>query len=302
MKSKNLKKGIMALSVFALVGAMSLGNTGTASANPGGGMSPEHNRIAMMRGLNLSDSQKEQIREIYKALRENNREKGKELHGRSRALDGDLSEKELAEMKTEMSEKVYEGMKAQYQVLQVLTPEQRAKMEEKIKQGPKDREEARQNRKNRYNKKLARELDLTQSQQEKLQKMKHDDREGRDGISFLAEKLDLTFSQKEKIQGILDKYKDKGKDHEKGREMGRKRMKDMHDLVSASSFDETKAKEMASGMAEEMVSRISERRVIAEEIMKVLDEDQKEEFKEMGRHFQQMGPFGAPSHGRPGRK
>lgn len=300
MKNNNLKRGIMALSVFALVGAMSLGNAGTASANPGGGMPPEHNRIAMMRGLDLSDSQKEQIREIYKELRENNREKGREFRDRSKAFDGDLSEKELAEMKTEMSEKMYEGMKAQYQVLQVLTPEQRAKMEEKIKQGPKDREEARQNRRDRYNEKLARELDLTQSQQEKLQKMKHDDREGRDGISFLAEKLDLTFSQKEKIQGILDK--DKGKDHEKGREMGRKRMKDMHDLVSASSFDETKAKAMASDAAEEMISRMSERKAMFEEIMKVLDEDQKAEFKEMGRHFQQMGPFGGPSHGRPGRK
>lgn len=292
MRRTYLKRGIMALTVFALVGAMSLGNAETSNADPRGRMFPDHNRLAMMRGLDLSDSQKEQIREIYRALRENKREKVRAAMD----FEGDIAEKDLAEIKTEISEMIYKGMEAQYQVFQVLTLEQRTTLEEKIKGNHENRKDITENRRNRFNEKLTRELDLTSNQQAKLRKMKFD-RDDRDGMHFLEEKLDLTYSQKEKITSILEKHRDDNR----GLEISRQRFRDLRDLAAASTFDEAKAKKLASDMADEMVSRIRERNAMNAEIMKVLNEDQKEEFKEIREHFEGRQPFGAPFHGAPHR-
>ena len=292
-----MKRGIMALTVFALVGAISLGNAGTSSAIQKGGMFPGHEGPLMMRGLDLSDSQKGQIREIFRDLRENNREKDRAFRDRIRDFESDVTAEDLAGIKSEIAEMTYKGMKTQYQVFQVLTPEQRAKLEEKRKGDREDGNDIRENRRNRFNERLTRELDLTSSQQAKLERMNFD-REEKGGISHLEEKLDLTFSQKEKIMSILEKHKDENR----GREQGRKRMKDLHDLVSAPTFDETKARDLASSMAEEMVSRISERKALNAEIMKVLNDDQKEEFQDMRHNLWNRGPHDGGFQGHPGRR
>ena len=88
----------------------------------------------------------------------------------------------------------------------------------------------------------------------------------------------------------------------RGREQGRERMKDLHDLVSAPTFNETKAREIASSMAEEMVTRISERKALNAEIMEVLNEDQKEQFQDMRYSLWDREPHHGTFQGHPGRK
>ena len=297
MKNCSMKKGIMALTVFALVGAISLGNSGTSRAMQRDGMFPGSGGPAMMRGLDLSDSQKEQIREIFKGLREKGKEEGRAFRDSIRDYESDLTAEEAAGIKSKMAEMTYKGMQTQYQVFQVLTPEQRQKLEEKRTENQDDRKDIRENRRNRFNQELTRELDLTSSQQAKLQKMNFD-RDRKDGISDLEEKLDLTFSQKEKIISIVEKHRDADRNQRQGRE----KMKELHDLVSAATFDETKAREMASSMAEDMVSRISERKALNAEIMEVLNEDQKEQFQDMRYNLWDREPHHGGFQGHPGRR
>ncbi len=303
MKIDKFKKSVIAVTGIAVAGAVLLGSFNMAQAYTRTKEFGDKDGLTMMKDLGLSESQKEQIRKMEQDWKETNREKRKNLREKMDSFGVEPGEKDLNEVRAHMSEMIYQGMKNRYELFQVLTPEQRAVLEKKRMDPREDRQKKRENReekKEQFKEKLTRELDLTPGQQQKLHAMKLQ-HSRRDRTSFLAEKLDLTQSQKEQIENILEKHRGMyGKGEDGIQRKDKENLDLMKELHDSPTFDESKARELSSAMAEKMVSGFMERKKIDSEIMQILNEDQKEEFMKMRRDFRNRdGGHRGSIHGKP---
>ncbi|WP_338590539.1 Spy/CpxP family protein refolding chaperone [Shewanella khirikhana] len=159
--NKLMKRGVIALMVS---GAL-LGGT-AAMANPyheghgeRGPMMMEKMRH-MFRGLDLTDEQKTQIRELMKAHKEDRKaqREGKDDAARSahhdkmmalmnaERFDEAAAKALIAERQAQGEARALEAMKLQHEIYQVLTPEQKAKFQTRFDEKRKEREERREER------------------------------------------------------------------------------------------------------------------------------------------------------------
>lgn len=163
--NKLIKRGVIALMVS---GAL-LGGT-AAIANPyheghrdGGPMMMEKMRH-MFRGLDLTDEQKTQIRDLMKAhkeerkaQREDKDEAGRAAHHEkmqalmsAERFDEAAAKALLAERQAKGEARALDAMKLQHQIYQLLTPEQKAKFQARFDEKRKEREERRKDREDSF--------------------------------------------------------------------------------------------------------------------------------------------------------
>lgn len=283
-----MKKTIIGITLAALLGGVLL-SAGIASAHGDNRDFMGFRGEGFFKDLELTDSQKGQLWDL---MREQGRKGFKEmrgLRGDMRELDENSSKEEVEQVKKQLSDGIYQGMKKGYEMGKILTPEQKEQLKGKWGERKVRFEDRREGARKRYNQRLIDELDLTPDQQKKLDDMKFGPAE-RGIMAFCAEELELTDDQVEKIEGIMEKYRpEEGRGFRNFRGEG----KEMFGLFSAESFDEARAREMADDQADKMVEGIMNMNKMKAEILNVLEDDQKEEFEKMMEHH-----FG---HGHPGR-
>ncbi|HPI98092.1 MAG TPA: Spy/CpxP family protein refolding chaperone, partial [Synergistales bacterium] len=187
---------------------------------------------------------------------------------------------EVEQVKKQLSEGIYQGMKRGYEMGKILTPEQKEQLKEKWGEKKDRMEDRREGARKRFNQRLIDELDLTSEQQNKLDNMKFGPAE-RGIMAFCEEKLELTDEQVAQIEEIMEKYRP---EKDRGFRNFRGEGKDIFGLFSAESFDEARAREMADDQADKMVEGIMNMNRMKAEVLKVLDDDQKEEFEKMMEH------------------
>ncbi|QYJ75185.1 MULTISPECIES: Spy/CpxP family protein refolding chaperone [Shewanella] len=159
MNKLMIKRGLIAL----VAGSALLG--GVAMANPhheGGheGRPMMDNMRHMFRGLDLTDEQKTQFRELMKAHKDERKaqREGKDdaartaHHEKMKALmsaatfDEAAAKALIAERQAKGEARALEAMKLQHQMYQLLTPEQKAKFQARFDERKADREERRKER------------------------------------------------------------------------------------------------------------------------------------------------------------
>jgi len=274
-----MKKTIIGITLAVFLGGFLL-SAGVASAHVGNRDFMDFRGQDIFKDLELTDAQKGQLWDLRK---EQGRKDFKEMRGLRKdmkELDENSSKEEVEQVKKQLSDGIYQGMKKGYEMGKILTPEQKEQLKENWGERKDRMEDRRENARNRFNKRLTEELELTSGQQKKLENMKFGP--GEMGMmGFYAERLELTDEQVDKIEGIMEEYH--SQDGWQFMNLGGER-KDMIQLLSAESFDESKARKIADDQAQKMVEGILNMNKMKAEILKVLDDDQKVEFEKMMAH------------------
>src|SRR5215203_1509312 len=136
--------GVLALAAFSLSNAQQAGVPGDGPRQRGFGPGPGRSGIAMLRGLDLTDEQKAAIKAIHDAGRPAQDGLPADA-GIRRQLDAELfaeapDAQKIASLRQQLvqaqSQRLAHEIAVQQQVAQVLTPEQRASVRERLSQAP----------------------------------------------------------------------------------------------------------------------------------------------------------------------
>jgi|GEM_PF-2013695 len=271
-----MKKTILTVSLVAFLGALLL-SAGIPVAEARMGRNMDNRDGAFMRGLELTSEQRDKMRGLMRKEGRNMSRQMRDFHDDLEVLGSNPSEEQIDNLKTRLSDSIFQGMKLHYEMGRILTTEQRKELGDRWESGKTrmghDRGDVRQ----RYNRKLSEELDLSSEQQKKLEDLSFT-RSGMHMMAYCTEELDLTEDQQDKIENIIEAYRP---EDGKGFMYLRDSRKEMNDLISADTFDEDKAENLAMERTEDMIEGFMKMKEMESEILKVLDEDQKEEFMEM---------------------
>lgn len=110
-----------------------------------------HGRLGFLRGLDLTDAQREQIRQIAERFHESLKPQHEELRAimRARHDGGQLTDAQKTRAEQLHTEIRAARQRFEQEVLGVLTPEQRAKAEQFLREREQRREQFRERRRNR---------------------------------------------------------------------------------------------------------------------------------------------------------
>ena len=279
-----MKKTILTVSLFAFLGALLL-SAGIPAAEARMGRNMDNRDGAFMRGLELTSEQRDEMRDLMKKEGRNMSRQMRDFHDDLEVLGSNPSEEQIGNLKTRLSDSIFQGMKLHYEMGRILTTEQRKELGDRWESGKRGMGQDRGDIRQRYNRKITEELDLSSEQQKKLEDISFS-RSGMHMMAYCTEELDLTEDQTNRIESIVEAYRP-----EDGRGFMdlKDSRKEIHDLLSADTFDEDKAESLAADRAENMIEGFMKMKEMESEIMKVLDEDQREEFMEMkedrSRHY-----------------
>lgn len=111
----------------------------------------QHRRLGFLRGLDLTDAQRQQVREIAERFHQSLAPQREELRSimDERRQDGELTEAQKTRVRQLRAELEASMQRYQQEVLGVLTPEQRTKAEQFLRERQERREQFRERRRNR---------------------------------------------------------------------------------------------------------------------------------------------------------
>lgn len=274
---------VVAGAVLAAVGFAVFSNEATA-------FGPKHGGTWFGPNIELSETQRLEIAKIYGA--------GGPMRGKrdmDRVLDS-LGEnpdaKVMAVAREKLEEKFYEDMKTRYQAWRVLTEEQRKTIETRMKGNSANREKKGMLDQEAFVRYIDKVCYLSPAQENALALQKPEDLRkemGKERLALLGEKMNLTEDQKKKLSALFEKTGEQNGPKE-GKVKGL-RLEENARLMNASVFDEKLAHEIASGRAENMISRYIARQGFHKGILDILTDEQKKQLDEFVGPVRGIYPF-----------